>query len=123
MATAPDPDGASRRAWAILAVVGTSNLQMSMALSMILVIFPDLEHSFPHSSSATLSWAVNIFTIVGAATLVIGAALARRWGAKRALLAGSGLFTLASVGAAVSPNVASLIACRVVQALGSSLII
>jgi len=112
-----------RRAWTILAAVGFTNLQMSMALSMVFVIFPDLERSFPESSSATLSWAVNIFTIVGAATLVIGAALVRRWGAKRALLAGSSLFTLASVGAAVSPNVASLISCRVVQALGSSLII
>src|SRR5881394_2812853 len=103
MATAPDPDGASRRAWAILAVVGTSNLQMSMALSMIFVVFPDLERSFPHSSSATLSWAVNIFTIVGAATLVIGSALAVRRGPKRTLLTGLAIFTLSSIGAAVAP--------------------
>ena len=112
-----------RRAWTTFAAVGLTNLQMAMALSMVFVIFPDLEHSFPHSSSATLSWAVNIFTIVGAATLVIGASLARRWGARQALLAGTSLFTLASVAAAVSPNVELLVVCRVVQALGSSLII
>ena len=112
-----------RRAWTTLAAVGFTNLQMAMALSMVFVVFPDLEDSFPDSSSATLSWAVNIFTIVGAATLVIGASLARRWGARQALLAGTGLFTLASVAAAVSPNVELLVLCRVVQALGSSLII
>ena len=112
-----------RRAWTTLAAVGFTNLQMAMALSMVFVVFPDLEDSFPRSSSATLSWAVNIFTIVGAATLVIGASLARRWGARQALLAGTGLFTLASVAAAISPNVELLVLCRVVQALGSSLII
>ena len=112
-----------RRAWTTLAAVGFTNLQMAMALSMVFVVFPDLEDSFPDSSSATLSWAVNIFTIVGAATLVIGASLARRWGARQGLLAGTGLFTLASVAAAVSPNVELLVLCRVVQALGSSLII
>ncbi|MEO5841566.1 MAG: MFS transporter [Acidimicrobiales bacterium] len=112
-----------RRAWTTLAAVGFTNLQMAMALSMVFVVFPDLEDSFPRSSSATLSWAVNIFTIVGAATLVIGASLARRWGARQALLAGTALFTLASVAAALSPNVELLVVCRVVQALGSSLII
>jgi EmrB/QacA subfamily drug resistance transporter len=121
MATAPVPDGASRRAWVILAVVGTSNLQMSMALSMIFVVFPDLERSFPHSSSATLSWAVNIFTIVGAATLVLGSALAVRQGPKRTLLAGLAVFTLSSIVAAVAPAVSVLVAARVGQALGASL--
>ncbi|HUP71655.1 MAG TPA: hypothetical protein VM282_01270 [Acidimicrobiales bacterium] len=55
--------------------------------------------------------------------LVIGASLARRSGARQALLAGTGLFTAASVAAALSPNVELLVLCRVVQALGSSLII
>ena len=112
-----------RRAWTTLAAVGFTNLQISMALSMVFVVFPDLEDSFPHSSSATLSWAVNIFTIVGAATLVVGASLTHRWGAKQTLIAGTSLFTVASVAAAVSPGVELLIVCRVVQALGSSLII
>src|SRR5262245_30981288 len=103
MANASVPDGASRRAWGILAAVGTSNLQMSMALSMIFVVFPDLERSFPDSSSATLSWVVNIFTIVGAATLVIGSSLAVRYGPKRTLLSGLAVFTLASMGAAAAP--------------------
>lgn len=113
----------SRRAWTALVAVGFTNLQMAMTLSMAFVVFPDLERAFPDASSATLSWAVNIFTIVGASTLVLGAALARRWGDKRTLLAGTALFTLASVAAAVSPGLAPLIACRVGQALASSLVI
>ncbi|HEV8297072.1 MAG TPA: MFS transporter [Acidimicrobiales bacterium] len=112
-----------RRAWKILAVTGLTNLQVSMALSMIFVVFPDLEQSFPNSSSATLSWAVNIFTIVGAATLVLGSAVSHRFGAKQSLLAGTALFTFGSVAAAVAPGVGVLLACRVVQGLGTSLTI
>jgi EmrB/QacA subfamily drug resistance transporter len=112
-----------RRAWSILAATGVTNLQVAMALSMIFVIFPDLERSFPDASSATLSWAVNIFTIVGAATLVLGSALAYRYGPKQALLAGTALFTFGSIAAALAPNVGTLVACRVVQGLGTSLTI
>ncbi|CAB4765345.1 unannotated protein [freshwater metagenome] len=112
-----------RRAWTVLAAVGFTNFQMAMTLSMAFVIFPDLERDFPGASSATLSWAVNIFTIVGASTLVLGAALAKRWGDKLALLTGTGLFTASSIAAALSPGVALLIGCRTGQALGSSLII
>ena len=113
----------TRRAWNALAAVGFTNLQMAMTLSMAFVVFPDLDRSFPEASAATLSWAVNIFTIVGASTLVLGAALAQRWGDKRTLLVGTALFTLASVAAALSPGLAVLIVCRVGQALASSLII
>ena len=112
-----------RRAWITMAAVGFTNLQMAMALSMVFVVFPDLERSFPDASKAALSWAVNIFTIVGAATLVLGAALSRRWGDKRALMIGTALFTGASVAAAGAPGLAVLIACRVAQALAASLII
>jgi EmrB/QacA subfamily drug resistance transporter len=94
---------------------------MSMALSMIFVVFPDLEHSFPHSSSATLSWAVNIYTIVGAATLVLGSAVALRYGPKPTLLTGIALFTSASIGAALAPSVGVLVGMRVIQALGGAL--
>jgi MFS family permease len=55
--------------------------------------------------------------------LVLGAALAGRWGDKRALLTGTGLFTAASVAAALSPGVPLLILCRTGQALASSLVI
>lgn len=112
-----------RRAWTAMAAVGFTNLQMALTLSMAFVVFPDLERAFPDASSATLSWAVNLFTIVGASTLVLGAALARRWGDKRTLLLGTALFTASSVAAALAPGLAVLIVCRVGQALASSLVI
>lgn len=115
--------GSMRRAWTAMAAVGFTNLQMALTLSMAFVVFPDLERAFPDASSATLSWAVNLFTIVGASTLVLGAALARRWGDKRTLLLGTALFTASSVAAALAPGLAVLIACRVGQALASSLVI
>ena len=117
------PEASMRRAWTAMAAVGFTNLQMALTLSMAFVVFPDLERAFPDASSATLSWAVNLFTIVGASTLVLGAALALRWGDKSALLLGTGLFTASSVAAALAPGLAVLIVCRVGQAIASSLII
>ncbi len=110
-----------RRAWTVLGVVGLSNFQIAMTLSMIFVVFPELEGAFPDSSPATLSWVVNVFTIVGAATVVLGGAVSQRRGAKQTMLTGTIVFTLSSMGAAVAPTVGVLMACRVGQALGASL--
>ncbi len=110
-----------RRAWIVLGVVGLSNFQIAMTLSMIFVVFPELEGAFPDSSPATLSWVVNVFTIVGAATVVLGGAVSQRRGAKQTMVAGTVVFTVSSLGAAIAPSVGVLMACRVGQALGASL--
>ncbi len=109
-----------RRAWLILAVVSLSSFQTAMSLSIIFVIFPALTSSFPNSSTAELSWVVNIFTIVSASTLVLGGAAGERFGRKRILVGATAAFTLASVGAALSPTVGVLIGFRCVQALATA---
>ncbi|MCB0995381.1 MAG: MFS transporter [Acidimicrobiales bacterium] len=110
-----------RRAWVVLGVVGLASLQTAMALSIIFVVYPDLEASFPDESAATLSWVVNAFTIVGASTLVLGSAISERWGRKRSLMTGTFGFAAASAVAAVAPSVPLIVAARVVQALSASL--
>ena len=92
-----------RRAWLVLVVVSLASFQTAMALSIIFVVYADLKESFPHASEAELSWVINSFTIVGAATLVICGVLGERWGRRRTLMAGIAVFTLASAGAALAP--------------------
>ena len=113
-----------RRAWTTLAAVGFTNLQMSMALSMVFVVLPDLEVSFPESSSATLSWAVKSSPLSAPRTLVIGAALAALGREARVCSPEPSLFDL-GVGRLrqCHPMSTAVVLCRVVQALGSSLII
>jgi EmrB/QacA subfamily drug resistance transporter len=75
-----------------------------------------------HASLATLEWTVNAYGMAFAVLLMIGSSLGDRYGRRRVLVAGVSLFTLASVGCAVAPNVGLLIAARTVQGAGSALV-
>ncbi len=110
-----------RRAWQVLVVVSLASFQTAMALSIIFVVFADLQDSFPDAGSAELSWVINSFSIVGASTLVLGGVLGERWGRRRTLLAGIVVFTSASVMAALAPNPGVLIGARALQGIGASL--
>ena len=68
-----------------------------IGLSIMTVGYPALGEAFPGTSDPTLSWVTNIFTIVGAATLVPAGVLADRLGRRRMLLFGTFLFLAGSV--------------------------
>src|SRR5712672_4090564 len=57
-----------------------------------------------------LQWVVNSYTIAFAAFILTAGALGDRIGAKRIFMAGFAIFTAASVGCALAPNAAILIA-------------
>src|SRR5882672_7091395 len=64
-----------------------------------------------------LQWVVSSYTIAFAAFILTAGALGDRIGAKRIFMAG---FAAASVGCALAPNAAILIAARGVQGLGAA---
>ena len=72
---------------------------------------------------ASLSWILNGYTIVAAATLVLGGVLADRTGRKRALLVGSALSLVAVLVCGAAPDATTLLIGRVVLALAASLLI
>ena len=84
--------------------------------------YPALGDAFPGVSDPTLSWVTNIFTIVGAATLVPAGVLADRLGRRRMLMVGTLLFLAGSVLGGLAPSVGVLIVARAVLALGASAI-
>lgn len=110
-----------RSPWTTLGVVSAVSFQNAIVLSIVFIAFPDLVDDFPHSSDATLSWVINVFTIAGASTLVLASVLSERWGRRRSILIGTAAFGLSSVVAGLAPGVGVLIAARAVQALSSSL--
>lgn len=93
-----------------------------IGLSIMTVGYPALGEAFPGTSDPTLSWVTNIFTIVGAATLVPAGVLADRLGRRRMLLVGTLLFLAGSVLGGLAPSVAVLIGARAVLAVASSII-
>lgn len=70
-----------------------------------------------------LQWVVNAYALVFASSLLTAGALGDRFGAGRVFLAGYAIFTLASVGCGVAPSLPALIAWRLVQGVGASLLV
>ncbi|MGH3045964.1 MAG: MFS transporter, partial [Gaiellaceae bacterium] len=57
------------------------------------------------ASIEDLEWTVNAFTLTFAVFLLTGAALGDRFGRRRLFAVGLGIFTAASVAAAIAPSV------------------
>jgi EmrB/QacA subfamily drug resistance transporter len=74
------------------------------------------------ASVEELEWTVNAYNLSFAVLLITGAALGDRFGRRRLYAVGLGLFSAASVAAALAPDVGMLIAARAVQGAGSALI-
>src|SRR3954454_11126175 len=75
-----------------------------------------------HTTLAGLEWTVNAYTLPFAVLLLTGAALGDRFGRRRMLVAGLGLFTAGSAAAALAPSLEALVAARVLQGLGGALL-
>ena len=89
---------------------------------VLFVAFVDIRESFPDVSPNAMSWVLSAYTLVFAALLVPAGRLADRWGRRRVFLGGLALFTVASALCGVAPTAGTLIAGRIVQAVGAAAI-
>jgi len=76
-----------------------------------------------HASLQGLEWTVNAYTLTFAVLLLTGAALGDRFGRRRLLVVGLGVFTLASAAAALAGSANELIAARAIQGLGGAIVL
>jgi MFS family permease len=90
------------------------NLVVTTALP---VIREDLD-----ATIESLEWTVNAYTLTFAVLLLTGAALGDRFGRRRMLAIGLGIFTVASAAAALAPSAEALIAARALQGVGGAII-
>jgi EmrB/QacA subfamily drug resistance transporter len=74
------------------------------------------------ASVASLEWTVNAYVLSFAVLLMTGAALGDRFGRRRMLVAGLGLFSLSSAACALAPGIGALIAARAAEGAGAALI-
>ncbi|TML18257.1 MAG: MFS transporter, partial [Actinobacteria bacterium] len=110
-------------AWRVLFVAGVAQMIPSINLSIMYVVYPEVQREFSGTSAGALSWVLNGYTIVAAATLVLGGVVADRTGRKRALLAGSALSLAAVLVCGSAPNANTLLCGRILLALAASLLI
>lgn len=106
-----------------LTIASLATLATFLDTTILFVAFPDIGATFSDTSPATLSWVLNAYTIVFAAFLIPAGKIADRVGHRRSFLAGSALFTVASMVCGLAPTAELLIAGRIVQAVGGAILI
>lgn len=106
-----------------LTIASLATLATFLDTTILYVAFPDISKTFSGTTASELSWVLNAYTIVFAALLIPAGKLADRIGRRRVFLAGSVLFTLASMACGLAPSAEVLIVFRVVQAAGAAALI
>jgi DHA2 family multidrug resistance protein-like MFS transporter len=107
------------RRWWALGALALSVLAVALDTTVLNLALPTLASALRASTSA-LQWFVDAYSLVFAAALLPAGLVGDRYGRKRLLLFGLGLFGLASLACAYSPSVGALIAARAVLGLGGA---
>lgn len=89
--------------------------------SVVNVALPALGRDL-HAGAADLQWTINAYLLPLSALLLIGGALGDQYGRRRFLILGTALFVAASLGCALAPDLAALLAARGVQGIGAALL-
>ncbi len=110
-----------RPLWAYV-VAAVASFMVSLDNLVVTTALPQIRIHL-HSGVQGLEWIVNAYTLTFAVLLLTGAALGDRFGRRRVLSIGLGIFTVASMAAALAPSVGILIAARAVQGVGGAIVL
>ena len=102
-----------------LAVACMAQGMMVLDVLIVSVALPAMQREL-HLSPAGLEWVVSSYALALAALIPTGGALGDHFGRKRIFVSGVTLFTLASVGCALSVSGAMLVGFRVIQGIGGA---
>lgn len=117
-----DEGPAGRRRRLVVLLICSSSLFITYLDSTILnVALPTLQKDL-HASIAGLQWVSDAYLLVVAALLMLTGSTADRLGRKRLFLIGLAGFSLGSLLCSLAPNTGSLIALRMLQGLGGSML-
>lgn len=103
-----------------LGVIATGMLMTVLDGSIVTVAMPAIQNDLGFSPAA-LSWVVNAYLIAFGSLLLLAGRLGDLIGRKRMFLAGTGVFTAASLLAGTAGSPAVLIAARFLQGAGSAM--
>ncbi|MCY1136998.1 MFS transporter [Actinoplanes sp. Pm04-4] len=107
--------------WRILGFLGIAQLMLILDVTVVAIALPSMGADL-NLSRETLTWTVSAYTLTFGGLMLLGGRLADLAGAKRVLLAGLLIFSVASLvtGLAWSPE--ALLGGRIAQGLGAALL-
>lgn len=115
------PELTHRRRLLVLAICCMSLLIVSLDTTALNVALPAMQRALGASTSG-LQWTIDAYTLVLASLLMLSGSTADRIGRKRVFMAGLVVFTLGSALCSLAPNLDALVAFRMVQAVGGSML-
>ncbi|MFF1548379.1 MFS transporter [Streptomyces sp. NPDC058291] len=114
------PELSPRRRLLILAICCMSLLIVSLDVTVLNVALPSMQSDL-HASTSGLQWTIDAYTLVLAALLMLAGSTADRIGRKKVFMAGLVVFSAGSLLCSLAPSLELLIAARMVQAVGGSM--
>ncbi|GHA47931.1 MFS transporter [Streptomyces tauricus] len=115
------PELSPRRRQLVLAICCMSLLIVSLDNTVLNVALPSMQKDL-HASLAGMQWTIDAYTLVLASLLMLAGSTADRIGRRKVFMAGLVVFTVGSVLCSLAPNLESLVAFRMIQAVGGSML-
>jgi EmrB/QacA subfamily drug resistance transporter len=110
-----------RRRIGILLITCTGLFVVGLDLTVVNVALPSIGKDL-RSSVAGLQWAVDAYTVVLAALFILCGSAGDRLGRRRMFLVGLAVFSAGSLACSLAPSVGFLVAARIAQAVGGSML-
>jgi MFS family permease len=122
-AHAPHPGtaGDAARAKKLLGLLAVAQLMVILDITAVNVALPSMADSLG-ITGGDISWAITSYSLVFGSLLLLGGRLADLVGRRRMFMTGLGVFTVASVAAALAGSEGTLFAARAAQGLGAALL-
>ncbi|GAA2477099.1 MFS transporter [Streptomyces gobitricini] len=115
------PELTHRRRLLVLAICCMSLLIVSLDNTVLNVALPSMRRELG-ADVAGMQWTIDAYTLVLASLLMLAGSTADRIGRRKVFMAGLVLFTAGSLLCSLAPNLESLVAFRMVQAVGGSML-
>src|ERR671924_1977852 len=115
------PELSRRRRLLVLAICCLSLLIVSLDNTVLNVALPSMQRDL-HAPVSGMQWTIDAYTLVLASLLMLSGSTADRLGRRRVFQAGLVLFSLGSLLCALAPSLGLLVAFRVLQAIGGSML-
>jgi EmrB/QacA subfamily drug resistance transporter len=112
---------AAPRRTRLLGLLAVAQLMVILDITAVNVALPDMAGSLGISGS-DIGWTITSYSLAFGSLLLLGGRLADLVGRRRIFMTGLGLFTLASVGAALAGSEGTLFAARAAQGVGAALL-
>ena len=109
------------RRYLVLTICCASILVVVMDISIVNIALPAMRRDL-HASESGLQWTIDAYTLVLASFLVVAGSSADRFGRRRVFQIGLACFGLGSLLCGLAPSIGWLIAARVLQAVGGTML-